>query len=232
MSLSILLLQGALAAQLTAPYPFAVGETLRYEATFGMFPVGSAILSVSGLADTRGDETFVFKTSGAGGPPGFRLQYDLTSWVGTREFTSRRFHRRVVENGKTQAQQYEILPDSGRYRLQGGAQAWRTPPDALDELALLYYLRTAPLEVGQSYSLTRYFKTGYNPISVAVLGKETVTLPTGRTLPCLVLRLTAAGTSGDIWLSDDARRLPAQLRLPLPMGWVTLQLSDVPATRS
>lgn len=231
MPLSILLAQGALLARLAVPYPFAVGETLRYEARFGMFPIGTATVSVSGVTDTRGDETFVFRTTGGGGPPGFRLDYDMTSWVGTHEFTSRRFHRKVVENGKPETRHYEILPDSGRYRIEGRPQEWKTPRDALDELALLYYLRTAPLQVGKTYTLERYFQTGYNPVTVQVAGREVVTLATGQALPCLMLNLAAAGATGQVWLTDDARRLPAQLRLPLPMGWVTLQLSEMPAAQ-
>ena len=65
-----------------------------------------------------------------------------------------------------------IVPDSSRYREEGVAGEWMAPPDPLDELAFLYYLRSAPLEVGQSYTLERYFKTGYNPIQVTVTARR------------------------------------------------------------
>ena len=94
----------------------------------------------------------------------------------------------------------------------------------LDELAFLYYLRSAPLEVGQSYSLDRYFKSGYNPVGVTVTGKESVPTPDGGTRPCLAVRVTSRGTSMQVWFSDDKRRLPVQLELPLPFGSVTLSL--------
>jgi hypothetical protein len=98
-----------------------------------------------------------------------------------------------------------------------------TPSDPLDELAFLYYLRSAPLEVGQSYSLERYFKTGYNPIQVTVEGKESIPLA-GRSASCLAVRVTARGSTMRVWFTDDKRRLPAQLELPLPFGSVTLTL--------
>ena len=39
--------QTALLTHLAAPYPFKVGETLRYEAMLGYFPVGEASVSVT-----------------------------------------------------------------------------------------------------------------------------------------------------------------------------------------
>jgi hypothetical protein len=44
-----LLTQAALLTGLTAPYPFSVGETLRYEAKLGYFSVGTASVTVSRL---------------------------------------------------------------------------------------------------------------------------------------------------------------------------------------
>jgi hypothetical protein len=119
---------------------------------------------------------------------------------------------------------YLIVPDSSRYREEGIAGDWVAPPNPLDELAFLFYLRTASLQVGRAYSLDRYFKTGYNPIQVTVEGREPVPMPDGRDASCLALRVTSHGTTMRVWLTDDERRLPAQLELPLPFGNVTLSL--------
>jgi hypothetical protein len=224
-SVSLLLGHAALLARLAAPYPFAVGETLRYDARLGYFPVGTATASVSRLAKERGVEAFVFAMTGEGGPPGYRVQFDLTSWVGSDDFNSLRFHRRLLQAGKVDEHEYVIVPDSARYREAGVPGDWASPAEPLDELAFLYYLRTAPLKVGKSYSFSRYFKTGYNPIQVYVSGRESVPVPSG-TAPCLAVQVTTHGTMMRVWFTDDARRLPVQLELPLPFGVVTLQLSS------
>jgi hypothetical protein len=117
-----------------------------------------------------------------------------------------------------------IVPDSARYREEGVPGDWVAPSDPLDELAFLYYLRAAPLEVGQSYSLERYFKTGYNPVQVSVTGRESVPMPGGGSASCLTVRVTARGSTMQVWLTDDKRRLPAQLEIPLPFGSVLLSL--------
>ncbi len=219
------LAHAALLTQLAAPYPFTVGETLRYEAKLGYFPVGTASVSVARLVKERGTEAFEFTMAGQGGPPGWRVRYDLKSRVGTARFQSLRFHRRLEQGGKLDEHGYIIIPDSARYREEGVPGDWVAPPDPLDELAFLYYLRAASLEVGQSYSLDRYFKTGYNPVEVSVTGRESVPMPGEGTVSCLALRVTSRGATMRVWLTDDDRRLPAQLEIPLPFGSVMLSLA-------
>ena len=233
MPVSVLIVRAALLARLAgpapapvAPYPFAVGETLSYDAKLGYFPIGSATASV-GRAREEGADAFVFAFAGAGGPPGVRVQYELTSWTRSTRFASLRFHRKMVQGNSVEEQRYQIVPDSSRYRLEGGGQDWVAPRDALDELAFMYYLRTAPLESGRSYTISRYFRSGYNPIQVRVVGRESVTLYDNSSVPCLVLEVSTRGTTMRMRLTDDARRLPVQLELPMSFGTVSLELNGV-----
>jgi hypothetical protein len=225
MPVMTLLAHAALLARLTAPYPFAVGETLTYDATLGVFPIGTASATVTKLTRERGKEALVLAATGDGGPPGIRLRYELTSWVGTERFASLRFHRKAIQGNRVDEERYQIVPDSGRFRKEGGAQDYAAPRDALDELAFLYYLRTIPLEVGKSYSIPRYFRTGYNPIDVRVMGRVQRQLYDGRTVPCLDVQVTSRGSTMGVRFTDDKHRLPVDLDLPLPYGTVTLVLS-------
>jgi hypothetical protein len=225
MPISVLLAHAALVGGLSAPSPFAVGETLRYEAKLGYFPVGTATISVARMARERGVQAFLFTMAGQGGPPGWRVRYDLMSWVDSSRFNSLRFRRRLEQRGKPEEHEYIIVPDSSRYRQVGVPQAWVAPSEPLDELAFLYFLRTIPLRTGQSYSFSRYFRTGYNPVQVDVTGRESIALPDG-SVPCLALRVTSRGMVMRVWLTDDARRLPAQLEVPLQFGNVELQLVE------
>ncbi|HEY9444444.1 MAG TPA: DUF3108 domain-containing protein [Gemmatimonadales bacterium] len=233
MPVSVLIVRAALLARLAgpapapvAPYPFAVGETLSYDAKLGYFPIGSATASV-GRAREQGADAFVFAFAGAGGPPGVRVQYELTSWTRSTRFASLRFHRKMVQGNSVEEQRYQIVPDSSRYRLEGGGQDWMAPRDALDELAFMYYLRTAPLESGRSYTISRYFRSGYNPIQVRVVGRESVTLYDNSSVPCFVLEVTTRGTTMRVRLTDDARRLPVQVEVPMTFGTVSLDLIGV-----
>jgi hypothetical protein len=229
MPAATLLAHAAFLAQLSAPYPFAVGESLQYAASLGYFPIGTATATVSRTTRERGADAFVFAAVGEGGPPGLRTRYEMTSWVQSSRLASLRFHRKLTQGSKVDEERYQIVPDSGRYRQEGVPRDWVAPHDALDELAYLYYLRTIPLEVGKSFTMSRYFKTGYNPVQVRVLGRESVVLFDGRTVPCLTVQVASRGATLGVRLTDDARRLPVQLELPLPYGRVTLQLTGTSA---
>ena len=211
-----------------AAYPFEVGETLRYEATLGGIPAGAATMSVARMDRDRGDEVFVFTAAGASKSAILTGSYTMTSWVGAERFTSRRFQRRSNFRGRTTSESFRIVGDSLRYRLEGSEQDWVTPEEPLDELAMLYRIRSLPLAPGSAHELNGYFKAGWNPVRVRVLGRQQVQLADGTTVPTLALQVTAAGAMSEVWLSDDERRLPAQLRVPLPVGRVTLTLTAAP----
>jgi hypothetical protein len=226
-----LLAHAALLARLSAPYPFAVGETLQYQAFLGYFPIGAATATVARTTRERGTDAFVLSAVGEGGPPGLRTRYEMTSWIKSSRLASLRFHRKMTQGSRVDEERYQILPDSGRYRQEGIARDWVAPQGALDELAYLYYMRTIPLEVGQSFTMSRYFKTGYNPVQVRVTGRESVALFDGRTVPCFIVELTSRGSTVGVRLTDDSQRLPVQLSLPLPYGSVILQLSGTAGPR-
>jgi len=226
MPLTPLLVHVALLARLAAPYPFTVGETLEYEATLGMIPIGTARMSVSPMTRERGREAFVFEASGQGRPMGLRVGAELTSYVGSRGFNSLRFHRRFFQGSRVEESKYQIIPDSSRYRQDGNPQDWAAPRNPLDELAFLYYLRTVPLEVGATYEFPRYFKTGYNPIVVHVAGRDVRAVPGGGTAPVLQLEVTSRSLRMSVGMTDDARRLPVAMELPLPFGRITLVLTS------
>jgi hypothetical protein len=225
MPLVTLLAHAALLARLAAPYPFTVGETLEYDAKLGVFPIGTARMSVNQMTRERGTEAFVFAATGEGRPMGIRVGADLTSYVGARGFSSLRFHRRVYQGASVDESQFQIVGDSSRYRQDGVPRDWAAPRNPLDELAFLYYLRTVPLKVGATYQIPRYFKTGYNPIQVRVVSRSDWQLPEGRTVPAFNLEITSRGMQMSVTMTDDARRLPVELELPLPFGRVTLELT-------
>jgi hypothetical protein len=237
MSVSRLLFPGVLLAHLLTPqsppgssppaYPFAVGEHLEYAATVGMVPVGSATMVVNAMATEQGHQAFVFAATGEARPLGLKFGAELTSYVGVEPFNSLRFHRKLIQGSSINDAQFQIVPDSSRYRQIGDPRDWVAPSNPLDELAFLYYLRTARLQPGATYSVSRYFQTGYNPVQVRVTGRETRTLPDGKSAPVLTLEVTSRGNLVTLALTDDARRLPVEIDLPLPFGRVTLVLSKV-----
>jgi hypothetical protein len=234
MPLLLLLAQAVLPTTPPATYPFAVGEKLSYTAKLGMLTLGSGTLEVASVDTVRGVESFRLRFRLKGKTMFYSLDDVLESWIGTSDLNSRRFVQDFVENDKVTKRHYEIFPDSGFYREQGREATHETPADPLDDAAFFYFVRVTPLEVGKSYTYHRYFRKDKNPVTIQVLKRERMELPDGSKVQCLVLHPTidtkglfSKRSETRIWLTDDARRLPIQIRTKFPFGTITLRLRDM-----
>jgi hypothetical protein len=217
-----------------ATYPFAVGEKLSYSAKLGMLTLGSATLEVLSVDTVRGVESFRLRFRLKGKNAFYSLDDVLESWVGTSDLVSRRFVQDFVENEKPRHRLYEIYPDSGFFRQHGLDTNLATPAEPLDDAGFFYFVRVTPLEVGRKYSYDRYFRKEKNPVTIEVLKREKLELPDGTKVRCLVLHpvidtkgLFSKRSETRIWLTDDERRLPVQVRTKFPFGTITLRLKDM-----
>jgi uncharacterized protein DUF3108 len=231
------LLQGSTTptpAPRAAEYPFAVGETLTYSAKLGMLTLGSGTLQVAGIDSVRGVETFRLRFRLQGRTVFYSLDDVLESWVATDDFSSHRFVQDFVENHKPKHRTFEIFPDSGFYREKGRDTTFSSPSEPLDDAAFFYFVRITPLEVGKKYVYDRYFRKEKNPVTIEVVKREKMELPDGSKVQCLVLHpvidtkgMFSKRSDTRIWLTDDERRLPVQIRSKFPFGTITLRLKDM-----
>ena len=216
-------------------YPWAVGETLTYSAKLGMLSLGSGTLQVAGIDTVRGAEAFRFRFRLTGKTVFYSLDDVLESYTGTADLVSRRFVQDFVENDKTTHRLFEIYPDSGFYREHGKDTVMRAAPsEPLDDAAFFYFVRVTPLEVGTTYRYDRYFRKDKNPVTIKVEKREKMELPDGREVQCLVLHpvidtkgMFSKRSDTRLWLTDDERRLPVQIRSKFPFGTITLRLKDM-----
>ncbi|HEV2750967.1 MAG TPA: DUF3108 domain-containing protein [Gemmatimonadales bacterium] len=213
--------------------PFAVGERLVYGARYGPFSVGTATMQVAGIDTVRGVEAVHFVFLIDGGALWYHIHQNLESWVGRRDFHSRRFLNQTEEKGKSWERKFEIFPDSGFYRESGRDSTLPTVADPLDDAAFLYWIRTTPLEVGKRYEYNRYFRPERNPVIVEVLKRERVGAA-GRKWNTIVVRpripngggIFAEKADARMWLSDDSLRVMIALQSNFSFGQVTLKLKE------
>jgi Protein of unknown function (DUF3108) len=216
-------------------YPFEVGEQLQYSAKLGFLRLGTGTISVESIDTVRGVPSFYFRFTLAGGNALYRVNSVLESWTGVEDLKSRRFRQDISERGKqTRFRTYEIFPDSGYYRLEGNPEQPPTPSHPLDDASFMFYMRTQPLEVGKEYKLDLYFRTEKNPVILRVEKREEMELPDGSKVDCLVVApvvsdrgIFAPRQEARVWLTDDARRIPVQIRTKYPFGVVTLRLEKI-----
>ncbi|MSR03567.1 MAG: DUF3108 domain-containing protein [Gemmatimonadetes bacterium] len=218
----------------TPKHPFAVGELFEYSAKIGMLKLGEASIRVAGLDTVRGEPTYKFRFQLEGGNFLFRIKNTLESWTTVTDFKSLRFRNDNTENNKNRLRDYDIFPDSGFYRQRGKDGTQATPTHPLDDASLLYFVRTTPLEVGKAYRFENYFMDDKNPLLIRVLKMEEMDLPDGTKVRCFVLNpviddrgMFADRAEARLWITDDARRIPVQIRSKLAFGTVTLRLAQM-----
>jgi hypothetical protein len=216
------------------PTTLSVGERLDYDVKFGKLRVGRGSMEVRGTVDVRGREAWHTVFSIRGGIPFFRVDDRLESWIDTRTFTSLRFAQQTNEGRYHRERHIEFFPERGTMLESGGdAREEPTVDEPLDEGALIYYLRTLPLNVGDRYSLDRYFRPDRNPVLLEVVRRERIQVPAG-TFETIVIRPTikssgifAENGRAEIWVTDDERHLMVQMTAKLSFGTLHLSLREI-----
>ena len=223
---------------------FAAGETATYSVAIGRFRIGEARLAVVGLEKLGGLDVAKTSLTVEGGPPFFRVEVDVSSWAEPVSMRSHRFERIIREGPKRYRDRYVLDQQNESYTAERWSEDLESfepstaetsgpmPADAIDELAVLYLVRTLPLEVGDEYRIERYFKQGSNPIVVRVLKRDEIRVPAGRFQTIVVepiipeIGAFQAKKKPRVWITDDERRIIVKLQTSALVGPVALNLTD------
>ena len=220
--------------QVTRPGPARpgfVGETLRFA------------MSIMGAAG--GDLTLTAKETQLDGRPAFKFELSaisgeflskifivrdyLASWVDPKTFRSLRFEKHTVEGKRVRDDLIEF--DYEKKIAYRDGKPIPIEADTFDSLSSIYYIRLLDLDrkdpIGMTVVSRRLF-----PLSVVVGGRETVTTPAGtfktiRVEPQGPEGLIGKGKSLTLWLTDDERKMPVQIKSKLKVGTLTGKLKAV-----
>ncbi|MEO5589153.1 MAG: DUF3108 domain-containing protein [Gemmatimonadaceae bacterium] len=217
-----------------AAVPFGPGEKSTYDVKFGNVRVGNGQLEVLGVESVRGRDAYHAAFSVEGGTFFYRVNDTYESWIDTQTLNSLLFVRQIEEGSRERAQHFEIMPERNSYveRTKQKTTINRTVDAPLDEAAFLFFVRTIPLVVGQSYEFNRYFIPDRNPVRLRVLRKEKVTVPAG-TFDAIVVQpiiktrgIFSEKGQAEVWLSDDPARMLLQIKSKLSFGSLNLYLKS------
>lgn len=222
------------AAFVAAPVPFAVGEELRYSASFAGIRAGSAAMRVVGIDNVRGRPAYHIVFTIDGGIPLYRVRDRYDSWVDVQTLASLRYVQDIHEGGYNRSTRYEIFPEKAQYRKDEGALQ-SSVSNPLDDGSFIYAIRAATPRVGETLRDDRYFRPDRNPVVLTGLRTETVHVDAGRFATTVIRPSIKANgifsENGDaqVWLSDDANRWPVQLKSKFSRFSLTLELQSARA---
>ncbi len=218
------------------PLPFRAGESLVFEVSWLSIPVGTATMRVEHSPEPTETDVLRFISTARTKrvfDAFYKVDDHAESVFDTRTQLSQSFHIRQHE-GRYRSHHKMVFDQPNR---RVSFQKRDEPPTELpipahvqDPLSVLYRVRTLPLPVGESVivPICNRGKTWFTQIRI--LKRERLKLPIGEVETIKIQPLLqAAGIfrhQGDmfIWLTDDAHRVPVQLKSNIKIGAVKARL--------
>ncbi|MGH7466498.1 MAG: DUF3108 domain-containing protein [Longimicrobiales bacterium] len=208
-----------------AAVPFGPGERMTYKVSLSLFgEVGNGSIEVLQLDTIQGHPSYKLRLYLKGGIPLAHVQDEYQSWLDIYDLVSHRFFQDVREVRYKRKRTIDFYPAERRWHRIDNDESGVMPTELpLDDLSFLYYVRTLPLNVGDTYTLDRYWKEDGNPVTVKVIRRDTISVPAGRFAviviqPIIRTRgLFSEGGKAEVFFTDDARRIPVQIKTNVPV---------------
>ena len=219
-----------------AQVPFGPGERLVYNVKIGWFNAGTGFMSIPAVDTLRGRDAYHIHMAIDGGLMGLSVHDKYDSWLDVRTLQSWRFIQDINDPGYSSYRHYEFYPDRQIWdREDNDEYGPLASPNPLDDISFIYFVRSLPLEVGETYTFTRYFKVEGNPVTVKVLRRDRRTTDAGEFNTIVVqpvIRtkgLFAQGGKAELHFTDDERRILVYMKSDIPNfpGSLTLHLKEI-----
>ncbi len=222
---------------------FAQGEDLQFVLKWGVIVGGYASLSIPEIVTLEGRPTYhILSTARSGGVVSafYKVKDKNDLWLDQDALVTVRYEKRIRE-GKFQIEETSLLDQVNHrwktrsYRVDKDSYEEKEgdlPAHALDSFGSLYYVRTLLLEIGQSYTFDVHNGEKVYPLEVRVLKREKVKVPAGK-FDCLLVEpmlrgpgiFISKGKKIQVWLTDDAHRMPVRMRSEVFIGHVSAELT-------
>jgi hypothetical protein len=224
-----------------AAVPFAVGETLTYDVSWSSFLVaGTATARVSEKKPSFSSTAYSIGVDGRPVPlvaKLYNLYYKMETLLDSVSLLSQQGTLYSEEGSKrtTGTTRFDRAAQKVFYeRRQETVQGidYPMPAGTQDGLAVLYALRGRAFKAGERFSVSVADSGALYTIQVTVDSLQPVKVPAGQfTAWNMKIGITNAQNqpvwrNNEVWISNDARRLPVKMQAELPVGHFVLTLRD------
>lgn len=212
-------------------------ENLIFDVYWKFIKVGEGTLEIRGVKsinDRTAYHLYSHAKSSAFFDNFFKVRDINQSWLDTMSLCSLRYSADISEGGWKKYEQVDfdhanrkfILNDNGTIK-EGDTALW-----VQDVISALYFFRTLDLEIGKEYIFDAHSGDEYWPLKTKVTGKETIETKAGK-FNCLILEPAIRDDAGifkakgklQVWVTDDANKMPVKLRTKIPVGSIVAELS-------
>jgi hypothetical protein len=212
-----------------------VGEKLTFSVRYGPIRGGEATIEIPDRAFVDGDSCYHLLTTAQSNDvfsTFFFVRDRVESFASTDLLQPRRFEKHLRE-GDYQADVVVRLDPVNHIAIYDDSTIVETRPGTHDILTAFFSARARVLEPGMTFNLDCHADRKNYPLRTQVLRRERVEVPVG-TFDCVVVEpmLRTPGLFKQegtltIWLTDDSRHIPVQMKSKLPIGSISVVLTDV-----
>ena len=212
---------------------FGEGEKLVFSVQYGIVNAGDASLEIRNIASLDSVDCYRIVSNARTNDVFsvvFKVRDRYESYMDTTELYSLRYEKHVRE-GKFKRDEVVEFDQHGHTAVYQDREV-RIAPRTQDVLSALYYVRTLPLEVGQSVSVANHTDGKNYPLVINVLRRETVKVEAG-TFDCLVLEPILRGPAIftqkgrlTVWVTNDRYKMPVLMKSKVVIGSVAAVLKE------
>jgi hypothetical protein len=216
-------------------YQFPIGQTYVYGGQWRIFDAGIATLRM----EQAGRENRIVATANAAGTVSllYHVHDRLESFFDSSTFCSHNASRHIEEGFRRVESNItfdykrgkSVLDHKNIKKKESKHEEHDIPGCVADMLSSIYYVASLPLLTGKTYSFP--INDGGNTVTVEVHveAREQVKTPAGNFNTIRVQPETSTGVLRDkgkiwVWYSDDAARVPVQMRARMSWGTLTFSL--------
>src|SRR5258708_26632064 len=161
------------------------------------------------------------------------------TWLDTQSLSTLRYEKHIHEGRYRVEEAIDLDQINHRFydysqRLDKGTTDYvqgAIPPNVMDVLGSLYYVRTQALEVGQEFIIDVFDVKKIWPLLIRVEKRETSKVPAGK-FDCFrvepLLRepgiFVSKGKKLQVWMTADEYKMPVLMRSEVAIGHVTAEL--------
>ena len=218
-----------------AKVPWRIGEYFQFSIEWNGLNGGSTLMQVQNLHTLGGRRAYriISKTeSNSFVSKFYKVRDRAESFIDAESLYTLRFVKHLREGGYKQDLDVRFDQANRKAIYQGGS-TYDVEARVQDVLSAFYYVRTRPLVIGSTVNIPTHDNKKSYDMDVKVHKRERVEVPAGK-FDCILVEpmLKSEGvfkSKGSIliWLTDDDRRIPVLVKSKVPIGSISVSLTDM-----
>jgi hypothetical protein len=220
---------------------FSYGERLSYEISYGFLTAAEAFMNISPApVMINGRDTYEINfdvNSRSSFDLVYKVRDNYKTYIDAKGLFPWKFEQHIRESSYKRDFEAMFLQDSLKVRTKTdntNIREFQVPEYVQDILSSLYYTRTIDFrnyKEGDVISIQYFYNDKYVPLQVRFEGREEVDVASGkyRTFilkPELTEGFTSKTSDIYIWLTDDDRKIPVQVKMKIIIGALVAELTD------